>query len=166
MMGLAVSEEGEGKGVNLSVVIPWLLSLATIAIGIWQFGAQQEQAGRLPFLQKQLDLCFQVTETAGRLASEADPAKWEEARGTFWRLYWGSLTMVEDPAVEAAMVVLGQSVPREPVVSPILPMRTLEQPAYRLAHAARRLVLASWRVDLPSLERRAQVLSPGDKLRD
>jgi hypothetical protein len=42
-------------------------SLLTAVLGNWQFTAQQRQANRQPFLQKQLELSFQATETA-RLA--------------------------------------------------------------------------------------------------
>jgi hypothetical protein len=56
------------------------LTLLTAGLGIWQFTAQQRQANRLPFLQKQLELCFQATETAARLASETDPVEWEKDR--------------------------------------------------------------------------------------
>jgi hypothetical protein len=132
--------------------IPWILALATAVIGIFQFTEQQREANRRPFLQKQLDLCFQATETASRLASETDPTKWEEARITFWRLYWGPLSVVEDPAVESAMVDLGRLVPDHVVHAPELPMRSLGVPSYRLAHAVRKLVLASWNVDLPPLD--------------
>jgi hypothetical protein len=139
--------------LNWSVVIPWLLTLLTFAGGIWQFTAGQRQANRQPFLQKQLELCFQASEAASRLASETDPAEWEKARLTFWRLYWGPLSIVEDRAVEGAMVTLGKRVPQEPVASPKLPMQELEGPSYELAHAIRNLVLASWQIDLPPLQR-------------
>src|SRR4051794_26434518 len=116
-----MSKSGDGK-TTWSVAIPWILSVATVAVGVWQFSVQQSQANRQPFLQKQLELCFQATETAGRLASETDPAEWEKARLTFWRLYWGPLSIVEDRAVEGAMVELGRHVPDKPVTSPSLPM--------------------------------------------
>jgi len=140
--------------MKFTVAIPWILSVATVAVGIWQFSAQQGQANRQPFLQKQLELCFQATETAGRLATETDPVKWEDARQTFWRLYWGPLSIVEDQAVESAMVELGKLVPAQPVTAPKLPMSDLDIATYNLAHAVRNLVLTSWRVDLPALEER------------
>jgi hypothetical protein len=112
---------------------------------------QQRQANRLPFLQKQLELCFQATETAGRLSSETDPVEWEKDRVVFWRLYWGPLSIVENPAFESAMVALGKLIPNKPDPSIKLPMTSLGPPSYMLAHAARDLVLSSWRVDLPDL---------------
>jgi len=143
---------GTQHSMNLPVVVPWLLTVATGAIGIWQFTSQQQQANRKPFLEKQLELSFQATETAGELSSETDPAKWEQARIRFWKLYWGPLSLVENQAVEAAMVELGRMVPAEPVPSPKLPMTALGVPSYRLVHAVRDLVLTSWNVDLPPLQ--------------
>jgi hypothetical protein len=140
------------KKLDLTVIIPWLLSLVTVAIGIWQFSEQQGQRNREPFLQKQLETSFLASETAARLATETDPVEWEKARQTFWRLYWGPLGIVEDQKVAGAMYDLGRLVPDKPVSAPTLPMKALEQPSLRLAHAARNLILASWNVDLPPLE--------------
>jgi len=142
--------------LNFTVVVPWLLTLLTAALGIWQFSAGQSQANRQPFLQKQLELSFQATETAARLATETDPTEWEKARVTFWRLYWGPLSIVEDPSVEEAMVKLGQLVPPKPVAKPQLPMSSLQVPSYNLAHAVRDLVLNSWNVKLPPLQGKRQ----------
>jgi len=136
----------------------WLETWATIgaavitaAFGIWQFRTQQRQANRLPFLQKQLDLCFEVTDALAYLATETDPIRWEEARKTFWRLYWGSLSIVEDAAIESLMVEIGRDVPPLPVEAPKLPMTKLQNSSYRLAHAARSLMKRSWNIELPAL---------------
>jgi hypothetical protein len=136
----------------MEIVITGILTLLTIGVGIWKFSAQQKQANRRPFLQKQLDLCFQATETTGRLASESDPIEWEKARITFWRLYWGPLSVVEGRLVEKAMVELGKLVPDNPVSSSTLPMKSLEVPSYELAHAVRGLVLPKWNVRLRPLQ--------------
>jgi hypothetical protein len=138
--------------LRLTVVIPWILTLVTVGIGIWQFTTQQKQANRQPFLQKQLELSFEATEAAARLATETDASEWEKARATFWRLYWGPLSIVEDPAVEDAMVKLGELVPSKPLPKPDLPMKSLQIPSYNLAHAVRDLVLNSWNVSLPPLQ--------------
>jgi hypothetical protein len=41
-------------------------------------------------------MTFEASDTVARLATEIDPIKWEKARLTFWRLYWGTLAIVED----------------------------------------------------------------------
>ena len=108
----------DSGGISLSVVVPWLLTIVAAAIGAWQFILQQQQANRQPFLQKQLDLCFEASDAASRLATEPDPVEWEKNRRIFWRLYWGTLSIVEDPGVEKAMIKLGKLVPTAPVSNP------------------------------------------------
>lgn len=147
-----MSDDGKTRWSGLMPVIPWLLSLLTVAVGIFQFSAQQSQANRQPFLQRQLELVFKASETAAILATERDPASWESARKTFWQLYWGPLSIVEDRDVEAAMVSFGRLLPRQPIPPDTLPMAALEQPSLRLALAARGLVLKSWGISLPQLE--------------
>ncbi|HWZ40511.1 MAG TPA: hypothetical protein VNY08_19635 [Bradyrhizobium sp.] len=142
--------------LDLTVIVPWLLTLLTAVLGIWQFTAQQSQSNRQPFLQKQLELSFQASETAARLATETNAVEWEKARLAFWKLYWGPLSIVEDPKVEAAMVKLGEVVPSQPQSTPKLPMKSLEVPSYNLAHAVRGLVLESWNVSLPPLQGKQQ----------
>jgi hypothetical protein len=140
--------------VNWSLIVPWVLTIVTAAIGFWQFTEQQRQANRQPFLEKQLDLSFQAVDAAGRLASETDPVEWEKARVKFWQLYWGPLSVVEDRAVESAMVAFGRLVPAHALLPPELPLTSLGEPSYRLAHTVRDLVLTSWQVDLSPLEGR------------
>ena len=128
-----------------------LAGIFALVGGIWIRSRDQQQANRRPFLEKQLALCFDATDICSRLATETDPIEWEKARSAFWRVYWGPLCIVEDLAVEDAMIQLGRLVPSKPVSNPSLPMSDLEDASYDLAHAARALVLASWRIDLPEL---------------
>jgi hypothetical protein len=112
---------------------------------------EQQQTNRRPFFQKQLEICFEAVDAAARLASETRPSEWEVARLTFWRLYWGVLSIVENQEMENAMVLLGQTVPRESVKEPELPMRALQAGSLALAHAARDLMSPSWNVILPQI---------------
>ena len=142
---------GKDEGITLKTAIPWLLALATAAFGIWQFTAEQAQSNRVPFLTKQLEISFEASDAAARLATETDPDLWEGARKDFWRLYWGPLSVVEDQAVKDAMVALGKSVPRQPG-PPVLPMASLQQLSFQLALAVRGQILRNWDVKLPALE--------------
>jgi hypothetical protein len=54
---------------------------------------EQRSANRRPFLQKQLELCFEAADAAARLATETDSSEWEIARLKFWRLCWPSLDL-------------------------------------------------------------------------
>lgn len=144
-----------------TAVVPWILTILTLSIGAWQFTLQQEQANRSPFLKEQLAVSFAAVDAVAILATETDPAAWETARKTFWRLYWGPLGVVENREVEAQMVALGKMIPppQEAVAAAELPMVELRVPSLRLAQAVRELLLKSWGVDLPALE--AQRLTEG-----
>jgi len=49
-MYIAIELETEYMGkLNFTVIVPWLLTLLTAALGIWQFTAGQSQANRQPF---------------------------------------------------------------------------------------------------------------------
>jgi hypothetical protein len=80
------------------------------------------QANRRRFYEKQMELCLAAVDVASRLTSELDREEWAKYRLSFWRLYWGQLSCVEDIPVEKAMVSLGMIVLRQPVNSPDLPM--------------------------------------------
>jgi len=128
-------------------------ALLTLAGGMFGRWYEQRQANKRPFLEKQLELSFEATDAASRLANETKSEAWEEARLTFWRLYWGPLSMVEDEAVKKAMETFGTQVSAIPVPPPELPRPELQQLSYRLAHAARNLVISSWKIrDLPALQ--------------
>ena len=135
------------------ILIPWLLSVATIAIGIWQYTSTQAQANREPFLKKQLDLVFEATDVVSTLANTTDPKLWEEKRARFWQLYYGALGVVEDPQVQQAMADAGRLIPAtEDPTPPTLPLMKLRPNSLKLSHAARELILESWDVSLPSLQ--------------
>jgi hypothetical protein len=145
----------EGSSVTTAFVA-LLGTMVTLVGTVCVFLLQQRQANRRPFLEEQLKLCFQATEAAARLASEVDAVEWEKARLCFWRLYWGPLSIVEDREVEGAMFAFGDLLREKPVSNPTLPMPDLEQPSLRLAHAARHLILTSWKIRLPELENKSE----------
>jgi hypothetical protein len=145
--GVTNQSKPEQSRINLTMAIPWVLTLLTVLVGIYQFGVQQRQTNRTSFLNKQLDTVFDAATTASLLAVETDPTKWDAARQTFWNLYWGTLSIVENKDVEREIVSFGKLVPSEPVSQVQLPVDTLRGPSYHLAKAFRDLILKSWHVD-------------------
>lgn len=132
--------------------IPWLLSLLTVTIGIWQYADKQAQANREPFLRKQLDLIFEASDTVAVLANTTDPATWEKARARFWVLYWGPLGIVEDNRIASCMIKAGQVVSQPNAAAPDLPLIKLRPISLRLSHVARDFILENWDVELPKLQ--------------
>ena len=142
------------RTVTIAAIVTFTIGALAVAGAAWGSWAGQRQANRLSFLNKQLELSLQASETSARLATETDREKWQEAQSTFWRLYWGPLALVDDPAVEAAMVQVANLVPAPGAEVPRLPMTVLQRPSYQLASATRGLLLRSWNVDLPALPAR------------
>jgi hypothetical protein len=132
---------------------------ALIAAGMMGRWYEQRQANKRPFLEKQLALSFEAVDAASRLANETKWEAWEEARLTFWRLYWGPLSMVEDQKVKGAMEEFGNLLAEIPIPAPpeMLPRPELQQPSYKLSHAARDLIISSWKIsDLSNLGKEPQ----------
>lgn len=66
-----------------------------------------------PFLQKKLDVFFEIVQQAQRLTEwEHDPKgeTWKQATGRFWELRWGELEMVAGAGVRNAALLVGQQV--------------------------------------------------------
>src|SRR5262245_55927402 len=61
-----------------------------------------------PLLDKQVALCFQISETVGTLVATDESNGFSEKQQEFWRCYWGPLVMVEGPALARAMVAMGK----------------------------------------------------------
>lgn len=94
----------------LSALIPLLALLFTVQ----QFVRQQEASARAeklsserafmqPVLEQQMNTYFEASAAAATLASSRSSVKLDEARETFFRLYYGPLVMLESPEVSRAM---------------------------------------------------------------
>ena len=138
------------------VLVSALIGAGTIGVGIWQFSEDSKRRADIaqfdsqrPFLVKQMELCFQASEAASTLASSTDLENWRRAKETFWILYWGPLSVVEQPLsggqglVELQMVDFGFAL--EPLQdNPTLPLTSLQQESLDLAHECRKLIFDSW----------------------
>ena len=141
-----------------SVLVSAVIGAVTIGVGIWQFHEDSERRAasalfeaQKPFLIKQMELCFQATEAAATLASSTNPETWLRAKEAFWVLYWGPLSIAERPLgggigpVETQMVVFGDKL--KPLQDgPTLPLSSLENESYKLAHKCRELIIESWKI--------------------
>lgn len=144
------------------VLVSAVIGAGTIGVGIWQFhedsvlrSTNVQFEARKPFLVKQMELCFQASEAAATLASSTDPKNWGIAKEKFWVLYWGPLSVVEQPLtgdrgpVEEQMVVFGRVL--KPLQdSPKLPLSSLEKLSLSLAHQCRELIFDSWKIESKS----------------
>lgn len=148
-----MSGEIAGLG-DLTTLAGWISSIGAFVWGVYTYGDKRTQENKAPFLKQQLDLCFRASDVAATLATESNPEKWDEARFEFWRLYYGTLCIVESRAVGDAMIALAKLVPRpekpRPAQVPITDAG-FRSASIRLAHEARKLILSAWRIKLEPL---------------
>ncbi len=137
--------------MKVDVVLSAGIGALAIVVGAMQFSSSFRRDSQRPFLEKQLNACWTVTETAAKLATAQDWPDWKKDRDVFHHYFWGRLAMVENRALEAAMVQFGK------LVFPIeegdtIPVRELQQKSLQIAYACRDLVLDSWDVELEALQ--------------
>lgn len=122
-------------------------AVVTFGWGVLQFITMQNTLAETkrieatkPFLERQLKLYTDATQTAATLATSVDPIELEAANYRFWSLYWGELALVEDKEVEAAMVILGQEIEKYGAG------KHLKNHSLKLARACRNSLARSWGV--------------------
>jgi hypothetical protein len=108
--------------------------------------AQREARG--PFLDRQLDSCAEIADTAAKLAFLPNGKRRDDAWDKFWAYHWGRLGMFENPLLAKVMqefvdLMWGQG-------------GDLHEPALCVAHICRLEVQASWAV-VPGLIRPTQL---------
>ena len=97
------------------------------------------------FWNKKMDLFLRTTNAASEMATATSVEDFNKARGEYWEMFYGPLSLVEGPCVKRAMEVFSECVPKEPLTSPDqLPMHGLRQPSYRLAIRLKDELAGSW----------------------
>lgn len=119
-----------------------LVTVGTLVGGLWQYQHTREQTFRQRFWEARYALYHEATEVAAHIAVADDLLSVEPQRQRFWQLYWGPLSMLEDPAVYDAMVAFGGKLSELEGRG-----RTdgeLRQLSYALARACRTSLRATW----------------------
>ncbi len=133
---------------NLSTLAP-IGAVIVFGWGVYQFYRATEIAFRKPYWEKQITLYLEATSTAATLASTDDEHEWDQARNTFWRLYHGPLCLVEDRAVEAAMIDFGMALDEAQI--DFGNRSGLSELSLNLAIACRNSIRSDWKVPLEDL---------------
>jgi hypothetical protein len=104
-----------------------------------------ERESRSKFLEKQLDICADIAEIVGTLATQASSEEWLKAFNKFWSYYWGRLGVFENTEIERRMVEFGDVLWNVQAFD-------LHHPALCVAHTCKAQARASWSV-VPGLIR-------------
>ncbi|MBL8525662.1 MAG: hypothetical protein JNN20_18430 [Betaproteobacteria bacterium] len=138
--------------MNALSFLPPIIALLGFGFGVYQYYRSNELTYRKPYWEKQLALYLEATSTAATLASTDDEAAWNDARNNFWRLYLGPLCMVENTAVESAMVEFGIALGDDSLG--FESRATLADLSLNLAMACRKSIRTDWKVQMENLQRK------------
>ena len=128
----------------VAAVIALLGGIIAALVGLYWNFRSAKAARRLPFLNRQLEYCFEASELASRLATADDPQIWKAAHNRFFELLWGPLAIVEDDDVAGAMMRFALALDQAGDVP--LPAVRLQVPSLDLSAAIRKLLLRSWSI--------------------
>jgi hypothetical protein len=147
---------------GMLTVIPLLLTALSIVFGATQYARTQQQEFRKRYWEAQFTLYTDAAASAAAIANARNLEAVEMERRRFWQLYWGPLSAIEHPEVEAAMKRYGTELAaceagkRESCPSPLpgTALTPLRSASYNLAHCIRASLATTWRpVDIGGANR-------------
>lgn len=103
---------------------------------------------RKPFLEKQLELCVEASDSAAMIATSPRPSDVKASKVRFDRLYWGSLAIFDNKRIAHAMKEFNSVVTAHwsggDLASNERAREALRPLSEEIAHECRDLVIASW----------------------
>ena len=130
----------------------WLKTLTLIGVvigAIWAYFTYTDTKQKefyTTYWNTKLELFLETSKAASQVATATSVEDFNKARDKYWELFYGPLSLVEGDGVKKAMQVFSAHVPKEPLDSSAqLPMKSLEQPAYRLTIELKKELGQAWR---------------------
>lgn len=143
---------------RLLPIISALVPVLALVFAVQQFANQQnltrdamkrqaeseriaaERAFMQPVLSRQMNIYFEASAAAAKIASTQDSADKKKAQETFWELYWGPLVMLESQPVSGAMKSFGACLAESPRC------QELKQRALALSSTLQSDLFESWKL--------------------
>jgi hypothetical protein len=118
------------------------VGIITAIFAIIQYGITKRSEFRKRFWEEQLEIYRRTCVAASSIATSSAIAVVGKECETFWRLYWGELSILESKAVKSAMEAFGTQlrIVEAAQASP----KSLEELSYRLARACRASLEKTW----------------------
>ena len=127
----------------ISAVVAYIAQTASVKaqadVALVQLASNQAHERQKPFIEAQLKLYMEATETVAQIPRTADVAARLVLVKRFWQLYWGALALVEDDEVAGAMIAYGKALKAQPPNPDNLESRSLD-----VAHACRNSLRHLW----------------------
>ncbi|MDF0668219.1 MAG: hypothetical protein P0119_19410 [Nitrospira sp.] len=118
------------------------VGIVTAMFAIVQYGLTKRSEFRKRFWEEQLEIYRRTCVAASSIATASVITAVEKERQTFWRLYWGELSILESKAVKTAMEAFGDQL--RVVEAEHTSPKSLEQFSYRLARECRASLGKTW----------------------
>lgn len=122
--------------------VTMVVGILTAVFAIVQYGITKRSEFRKRFWEEQLEIYKRTCVAASTIATSKEIAAVEKERETFWRLYWGELSILESKAVKTAMEAFGAQL--RIIEAEQSSPKSLEQLSYRLARACRASLEKTW----------------------
>ena len=122
----------------------------TIAWGVVSYRRNARREAQKPFREQQLALCMDLARIVGRIGAGEDEDA-AAAEREFWRLYWGPLSVIEDQRLRDETGRLARDLRHQAYGDAAERLQALRFRAIQVTSAIRRLIRATWSVDLADL---------------
>ena len=124
-----------------------LTILGAITAAVWAYHTYtdtKEKEFYSVFWNKKLELFLETSAAASTMATTDSIDEFNKARTEYWELFFGRLSLVEGPAVKKAMETFSTQVPSGTVEQRSLPLKSMQQPAYRLTLVLKQELGHAW----------------------
>ena len=119
----------------LELALKGLTLIGAIIAAIWAYHTYtdtKEKEFYSVFWNMKLELFLETSAAASMMATTDSIDEFNKARIKYWELFYGRLSLVEGQAVKQAMETFSAQVPSGSVEQRSLPLKSMQQPAYRL----------------------------------
>jgi hypothetical protein len=152
-------QEQQTRLENQVKLLTALVAVGTFAWAILQYGCTSRNEFRKTFWEHQFTLYQQATSAAATIATARDIHQVEAERKTFWRLYYGELSIIEHPQVKDAMIAFGKQL--KEVEARDGDLSSLKQLSYKLARECRLSLGKTWNpVDIGDISEDTDIQEP------
>jgi hypothetical protein len=129
------------------LVIKSLTMIGAIVAAVWAYHTYtdtKEKEFYSVFWNTKLTLFLETSSAASTMATAESLDEFNKARTKYWELFFGRLSLVEGEPVKKAMESFSKLVPVGPVEQTALPLKSMQQPAYRLTLALKEELGHAW----------------------
>jgi len=129
------------------LVIKGLTLVGVVVAAVWAYHTYtdtKEKEFYSAFWNAKLTLFLETSSAASTMATTESLDEFNKARTKYWELFFGRLSLVEGLSVKVAMESFSALVPTGLMEQKALPLKSLQQPAYRLTSALKQELGHAW----------------------